>query len=51
MLGDAQWELHYIMIDVYIIIGDIEEATVGNEINDVHRHINGSMMTRNSWNC
>ena len=51
MLGDAQQELRYMMIDVYIIIGGIEDAIVGIGINDVHRHTDGSRMTRNLWNC
>ena len=41
MLGDTQWELRYIIIFVCIIVDNIDDATVGIEINDVHRHTDG----------
>ena len=51
MLGDAQRGLRYIIIIVYIIIGDIDGAIVGIWINNVLRHIYGDATTRNLWNC
>ena len=51
MLGDAQRDLRYIIIFVYIIIGDIDDATVDTGTNDVHGHTVGDGMICNSWNC
>jgi hypothetical protein len=50
MLGDAQRGLRYIIIFVYIIIGDINDASAETEINDGIEHISGDVMTRNLWN-
>ena len=47
MLGDAQRDLHYIMIFVYILIGEID-ATAGIGISDVHGHTDGDGTIRNS---
>jgi hypothetical protein len=49
MLGDAQRRLRYIIILVYIIIRDIDDATADTEINDGFKHISGDAMTRNLW--
>ena len=51
MLGDAERDLRYIIIFVYIIIGDIDDATVDTGTNGVNGHTNGDGMIRNSWNC
>ena len=50
MLGDAQQDLRYIIIIVYIMIGGIDDATAGIGINDVHRHTSGDGMIHNLWN-